>query len=79
MQQPAETSAASGFIFTKKEVAARLGLISASGRVGYHRLRLILFTPKFLRKIGLTEEEYIKLRTFNLEQSKIIAQELKND
>jgi len=79
MQQPVDNTSVATFIFTKKELAAQLGLISATGRVEYRRLRLILFTPKFLQKMGLTEEEYIKLRTFNLEQSKLTAQELKND
>lgn len=79
MQSSHETTVVAAFIFTKKELCAHLGLITPDGRVEYNRLRRILFTAKFLEKMGLTEAEYKKIRTFNLEQSKIIAQELKND
>lgn len=44
--------------FDKKQLAIALGLASYSGRVYYHRLRLEVFTDDFLKRVGLTLDEY---------------------
>lgn len=63
-------------LLTKKDICNELGLTSPSGRSYTHHLRKYVFTDKFLKVLKIELQEYNRIRTFNLEQSRLIKQEL---
>lgn len=56
---------------SKKEVAVQLGLNPNSGSRA-EALRTRLFTPAFLQRLGLTREEYDRIRVFPVAESQMI-------
>lgn len=65
-----------GLLLTKKDICDALGLTSPSGRSYSHKLRKFIFTDEFLNDLKLDVQEYNRIRTFNLEQSRSIKQKI---
>lgn len=65
---PTETTFDKLRTISKKEIAAKLGLISGV-RVRTEQLRKRLFTDDVLTRLGITPEQYQRIRTFTVLQT----------
>lgn len=54
---------------SKKQIAAQLGCVSASGRVRSEGLRRLLFTDEVLARLGITIEQYQRIKIFTVLQT----------
>lgn len=65
-----------GLLLTKKDICNELGLTSATGRSYSYKLRKLIFTDEFLKRLNLELPEYNRIKLFDLEQSRCIKQKI---
>lgn len=67
-------------ILSKSDIALMLGVVPCrrTGRIRTGRLRKLLFTDAFLVQLGMSYEEYVRIKEFSLKQSKLIKKEIES-